>query len=271
MKRRYQVTPPTAAVPAPDDLLEQTVREGAQHMLEAALRAEVDNFGGRVRYQRAEEFRGYRNGYLPVRSIGVGRGAVTVRQPRVRDIPEGMEPFQSALLGKWERRSRTQARLLVRLYLEGLATGDFEPIFRALVGETAALSPSSIVRLKEEWADEFRLWRGRPIRERYVYLFANGVHLKAGLERENTAVLVVLVVRADGHKKLLAMQQGHRESASSWAEVLRDLKASGLAEAPLLAVADGALGFWAALREVYPETRHQRCWNHRALNLSRPS
>ena len=237
-------------------------------MLEAALRAEVDNFLGRVRYQRGEEFRGYRNGYLPERSIGVGMGAVTVRQPRVRDIPEGMEPFQSALLGKWERRSRTQARLLVRLYLEGLATGDFEPIFRALVGETAALSPSSIVRLKEEWADEFRLWRGRPIRERYVYLFADGVYLKAGLERENTAVLVVLGVREDGNKELLAMQQGYRESASSWAEVLRDLKARGLTEAPLLAVADGALGFWAALSEVYPETRHQRCWNHRSLNIA---
>ena len=237
-------------------------------MLQAALRAEVDSFLQRGRYQRAGEFRGYRNGHLPERSVGVGMGAVTVRQPRVSDVPAGVEPFQSELLGKWERRSRTQARLLVRLYLEGLSTGDFEPIFRALVGETAALSPSSIVRLKDEWADEFRLWRGRPIRERYVYLFADGVYLKAGLEKENTAVLVVLGVSADGRKELLAMEKGYRESASSWGEVLRDLKARGLTEAPLLAVADGGLGLWAALREVYPETRHQRCWNHRSLNVA---
>jgi transposase-like protein len=113
-------------------------------------------------------------------------GAVKVRQPRVSDVPEGVDAFQSELLGKWERRSRTQARLLVRLYLEGLSTGDFEPIFRALVGETAALSRSSIVRLKDEWADEFRPWRGRPIRERYMYLFADRVYLKARLEKENT-------------------------------------------------------------------------------------
>ncbi len=268
MSRRYQVLAPTAPVPAPDDLLEQMAREGAQRLLQAALRAEVDNFLQRGRYQRAGEFRGYRNGHLPERSVGVGMGAVTVRQPRVSDVPAGVEPFQSELLGKWERRSRTQARLLVRLYLEGLSTGDFEPIFRALVGETAALSPSSIVRLKDEWADEFRLWRGRPIRERYVYLFADGVYLKAGLEKENTAVLVVLGVSADGRKELLAMEKGYRESASSWGEVLRDLKARGLTEAPLLAVADGGLGLWAALREVYPETRHQRCWNHRSLNVA---
>jgi putative transposase len=268
MSRRYQVLAPTAPVPAPDDPLEQLAQEGVQRMLQAALRAEVDDFLGRVRYQRGGEFRGYRNGYLPEWSVGVGMGAVTVRQPRVSDVPVGVERFQSELLGKWERRSRTRARLLVRLYREGLSTGDFEPIFRALVGETAALSPSSIVRLKEEWADEFRLWRGRPIRECYVYLFADGVYLKAGLEQENTAVLVVLGVSADGRKELLAMQQGYRESATSWGEVLRDLKARGLTDEPLLAVADGGLGFWAALREVFPETRHQRCWNHRGLNVA---
>ena len=267
MSRRYQVLAPTAPVPAPDDPLEQLAREGVQRLLQAALRAEVDDFLGRGRYQRGGEFRGYRNGHLPERSVGVGMGAVKVRQPRVSDVPEGVEPFQSELLGKWERRSRTQARLLMRLYLEGLSTGDFEPIFRALVGETAALSPSSIVRLKDEWADEFRLWRGRPIRERYVYLFADGVYLKAGLEKEHTAVLVVLGVSADGRKELLAMEKGYRESASSWGEVLRDLKARGLTEAPLLAVGDGGLGFWAALGEIYPQTRHQRCWNHRRLNV----
>ncbi len=267
MSARYQVLPPSAPVPAPDDLIEQLVREGAQRMLHAALSAEVDEFLGRARYQRGSDFRGYRNGHLPARSVGVGMGAVEIRQPRVRDLPDGVEPFRSEVVGRWERRSRTQGRLLARLYLEGLATGDFEPVFRELVGATAALSPTSILRLKQEWDDEYRLWRGRPLTERYVYIFADGLYLKAGLEKEKTAMLIVIGVRADGHKELLAMEEGYRESTASWAQVLRGLRDRGLAEAPLVAVADGALGLWAALDDVYPTTRRQRCWNHRALNL----
>jgi transposase-like protein len=264
---RYQVLPPTAPVPAPDDAIEQLVRQGAQRLLQQALSAEIDEFLGRLRHQRAEEFRGYRNGHLPARTIGTGMGAVEVRQPRVSDVPAGAEPFRSEIVGRYERRSRTQARLLARLYLEGLATGDFEPVFRALVGETAALSASSILRLKQEWEDEYRLWRGRPITERYVYIFADGLYLKAGLEKEKTAVLVVLGVTADGRKELLAMEEGYRESTASWSEVLRGLRDRGLAEAPLVAVGDGALGLWAALDQVFPSTRHQRCWNHRSLNV----
>ena len=267
LSTRYQVMPPTAPVPAPDDAIEQLVRQGAQRLLQQALSAEIDEFLGRLRYQRAEEFRGYRNGYLPARTIGTGMGAIEVRQPRVSDVPDGAEPFRSDIVGRYERRSRTQARLLARLYLEGLATGDFEPVFRALVGETAALSPASILRLKQEWEDEYRLWRSHPITERYVYLFADGLYLKAGLEKEKTAVLVVLGVTADGRKELLAMEEGYRESTASWSEVLRGLRDRGLAEAPLLAVGDGALGFWAALDQVFPATRHQRCWNHRSLNV----
>jgi transposase-like protein len=236
-------------------------------MLHAALSAEVDEFLGRSRYQRGDDFRGYRNGHLPARTVGVGMGAVEIRQPRVRDLPDGVEPFRSEVVGRWERRSRTQGRLLARLYLEGLATGDFEPVFRELVGATAALSPASILRLKQEWEDEYRLWRGRPLTERYVYVFADGLYLKAGLEKEKTAMLIVIGVRADGHKELLAMEEGYRESTVSWAQVLRGLRDRGLAEAPLVAVADGALGLWAALDDVYPTTRRQRCWNHRALNL----
>jgi putative transposase len=153
---------------------------------------EVESFLGRARYGRDGEFRGYRKGHLPQRTIATGMGAVAVRQPRVSDIPEEMEPFRSEIVSRWERRSRTQARLLARLYLEGLSSGDFEPIFRALVGETAALSPASIPRLKQEWGDEYGLWRGRPLRERYVYIFADGIYLAAGLEKEKTAVLGVL-------------------------------------------------------------------------------
>ncbi len=198
MIKRYQVLPPTAPVPAPDDVLEMVVREGARKMLRDMLEAEVDDFLGRRRYQRTGEYRGYRNGHLPQRTIGVGMGAVEISLPRVSDVPPEVssDGFHSEIVSRYQRRSRTQARLLARLYLEGLASGDFEPVFRALVGE-----------------------------------------------------------------------QGYRESTASWSEVLRSLRERGLSEAPLLAIGDGALGLWAALDEIFPTTRHQRCWNHRVLNV----
>jgi len=265
----YQVLSPTAPVPAPDDVLEMIVREGARKMLQSALEKEVDDFLGRHRYERTDEHRGYRNGHLPKRTIGVGMGAVEVSLPRVSDVPKEVSPdgFQSEIVTSYQRRSRTQARLMVRLYLEGLSSGDFEPVFRALVGETAALSASSIVRLKEEWQQEYETWKKRPLRGRYVYLFADGLYLKAGGEQDKTAVLVVLGVDEQGHKELLAMEEGYRESTVAWAETLRSLKERGVKEAPLLAIGDGALGLWAALDEVFPTTRHQRCWNHRTLNV----
>jgi len=269
VSKPYQVLSPTAPVPAPDDVLETIVREGARKMLQSALEKEVDDFLGRHRYQRTDEQRGYRNGHLPKRTIGVGMGAVEVSLPRVSDVPKEVSPdgFQSEIVSSYQRRSRTQARLMVRLYLEGLSSGDFEPIFRALVGETAALSASSIVRLKEEWQQEYETWKKRPLRGRYVYLFADGLYLKAGGEQDKTAVLVVLGVDEQGHKELLALEEGYRESTVAWAETLRSLKVRGVKEAPLLAIGDGALGLWAALDEVFPTTRHQRCWNHRTLNV----
>jgi len=250
-------------------MLETLVRRGAQAMLQAVLEEEVDTFLGRLRYKRSGEHRGYRNGHLPERTIGVGMGSVEVRVPRVSDVPEEVseDGFHSEIVASYQRRSRTQARLLVRLYLEGLASGDFEPVFRALVGGTAALSANSILRLKGEWKQEYEAWRRRPLRSRYPYIYADGFYLKAGLEREKTAVLVVLGVDENGQKELLAMEEGYRESTASWADVLRSLKDRGLEESPLMAVGDGGLGLWAALEEVFPTTRHQRCWNHRALNI----
>jgi transposase-like protein len=139
-------------------------------------------------------------------------------------------------------------------------------VFRALVGSAAALSPNSILRLKQEWAQEYQLWRARPLTERYAYLFADGIYLKAGLEHEKKILLVVIGVRADGRKELLAIEEGYRKSRESWAQVLRSLRERRMTEPPLLAVGDGGLGLWAALDEVFPETCHQRCWNHRTLN-----
>lgn len=243
------------------------MRAGAQTMLQSMLEVEVDDFLGRLRYERRGAFNGYRNGHQPARTVGTGMGAVDVRLPRVSDVPAGAEPFESEIIDKYQRRSATQQRLLARLYLEGLSSGDFEPVFRALVGETAALSPTSILRMKEAWEMEYRAWQTRGLGKRYVYLYADGVSLKAGLEREKTALLVVIGVTTDGTKELLAMDQGYRESTESWLAVLRSLRDRGMIDAPLVGVADGGLGFWAALSEVFPDARHQRCWNHRRLNV----
>lgn len=251
------------------DALEACVQEGARQMLAAVLEEEVAGFLKRHRYQRSQQFRGYRNGYHEPREITVGLGPIEIRVPRVAKVPAEVAPggFQSQIVKRYERASETTKRLFARLYLEGLATGDFEPVFRELVGETTALSPNAIVRLKERWEKEYEVWRRRPLWEhRYAYTWEDGVYLGAGLEKEKTALLCVVGAREDGEKELLGMEPGYRESKESWAEMLRDLRNRGL-EAPLVAVGDGALGLWAALDEVYPTTEHQRCWNHRTLNV----
>lgn len=246
--------------------LEAVAREGARRMLQRALEVEVDIALGRVRYAPGGRETGYRNGYGRPREIGIGTWSVEVRPPRVSDLPPGVEPFSSALLPKRRYLSQETQRLFARLYLEGLSSGDFEPAFRELLGEKAPLSASTIIRLKAAWAADYAAWRTRPITARYGYVYADGLYLGAGLEPEHSCLLVIVGVREDGAKELLAMELGYRESTGSWAGVLRDLRDRGLS-APLLAIGDGALGLWAALDEVYPETRRQRCWNHRGLNL----
>jgi len=251
------------------DALEDLVQEGARRMLAAALEEEVNAFLGRQRYERGKAFRGYRNGYHPPREVTVGLGLVPVKVPRVAKVPSEVaaQGFQSQVVRRYQRASQTTQRLFARLYLEGLATGDFEPVFRELVGETTALSANAVVRLKERWGEEYEAWRRRPLWEhQYAYIWGDGIYLGAGMEREKTALLCVLGAREDGEKELIAMEPGYRESTESWGGVLRDLRSRGL-QAPLLAMGDGALGLWAALDEVFPTTEHQRCWNHRALNV----
>ena len=251
-----------------EDTLETIAREGARRMLAAALEEEMNGFLGRGRYERGDEFRGYRNGYHRSRELTVGVSAVEVKVPRVRDVPAEVSAggFESKIVRRYERTSRQTQDLFRKLYLEGLSTGDFKPVFRELVGETAALSPNAIVRLKQRWESEYRSWRSRRLDEhRYAYIWADGVYLRAGVDREKTALLCVVGAREDGVKELLGMELGYRESTESWSGVLRSLRDLGMS-APLLAVGDGALGLWAALDAVYPTTGHQRCWNHRALN-----
>ena len=251
------------------DALETYVREGARQMLATVLEEEVSAFLARHRYGRSRQFRGYRNGYQPVRELTVGLGPVEVRVPRVARVPAEIAPqgFHSRVVQRYQRASQATQRLFARLDLEGLATGDFEPVFRELVGETTALSANTVVRLKEHWGQEYQDWRQHPLNtHRYAYIWADRIYLAAGTEKEKTALLCILGAREDGEKELLAMESGYRESTESWAEVLRDLRDRGLAP-PLLAVGDGALGLWAALDQVFPTTEHQRCWNHRVLNV----
>ena len=267
--RRYQtphaLAPEAGAVIT--DTLEAVAREGARRMLEQALRAEVYEHLGRAHYERGPAHTGYRNGYARPREIGIGTWSVGVRAPRVSDIPPDAPPFESAILPRRRYLSASTQRLFARLYLEGLSSGDFEPAFRELLGERAPLSASTIIRLKDAWAADYERWRARPISGRYAYIWADGIYLGAGLEAEHSCLLVIIGARADGTKELLALELGYRESTESWATVLRSLRERGLA-APLVAVGDGGLGLWAALRTVYPSTRHQRCWNHRAMNLA---
>lgn len=249
------------------DYLEELARMGARAMLEMALEEEVTVFLGRDWHERNEEFRGYRNGYGKPRKIAVGCGSVEIRVPRVSDIPNNEKSFESEIVKKYQRTSITFRKLLIQLYLEGLSSGDFEPVFRHILGETAPLSSSSIIRLKEEWQHEYLLWRKRDLsQDFYAYIWADGVYMKAGLEKEKTAMLCILGAKENGEKELLAIKEGYRESKDSWSDVLRDLRNRGM-NYPLLTIADGNLGIWAALADVYPESRQQRCWNHKMINV----
>jgi len=258
-----------------DDPLTEIARDGARRMLAAALRAEADAFVA----QYAEEMlpdgrqRVVRHGYGPERSIQTGIGALDVRRPKVRDraaAPDGDKVrFTSGILPKWARRSRSLDALLPVLYLRGISTGDFQEALAALLGADAPnLSPGVISRLTGEWQHEYDRWQRRDLSaRRYVYIWADGVYLQARMEPQAECMLVILGATPEGKKEIVGFQVGIRESAQSWRELLVDIKARGLAVPPEVAVGDGAMGFWKALDEVFPGTRHQRCWVHKIANV----
>jgi transposase-like protein len=207
---------------------------------------------------------GYRNGYGKPRQLATTFGTVTVRRPRVRGLEER---FESAVLPLFAWRTKEIGELLPELYLHGLAEGDFDKALRGLLGDAAPLSGSSIARLNAKWQVEYEAWKQRRLDDLdVVYVWVDGVYVKAGLEKEKAALLVVVAALRDGSKVVLAIESGYRESTESWLKVLRDLKARGM-NAPRLAVGDGALGFWGALAAVYPSTAEQRCWSHRICNV----
>jgi transposase-like protein len=255
--------------------LDDLAREGARRMIAAALEAEVDEYVASRIDEVAEDGKRLvvRNGRARERGLTVGSGTVRVRAPRVNDKrvdEEGQrEKFSSRILPAYARRSPKVTEVLPILYLRGLSTGDFRPALRDLLGEDASgLSASSIQRLTEQWQADHAAFRGRSLRfHRYAYLFIDGVHMSVRLgEDDRLCLLVVMGVRDDGAKELLAVEDGYRESTDSWAAVLRDLRDRGLTT-PRLVTGDGALGAWAALRDVFPDAREQRCWVHKTANV----
>ena len=258
------------------DQLTEVLRRGARCLLAQAVEAEVADFlGGHGELKTGDgRQRVVRHGHLPEREVLTGIGPVALRQPRVRDRAAAADDpgrirFSSMILPPYMRRSKSIETLLPILYLKGISTGDFSEALAALLGKDApGLSASAIGRLKEGWQDDHATWARRDLSaRRYVYIWADGIHLQARLEEEAQCILVIIGATPEGTKELIGFTDGTRESAHDWRVLLLDLKRRGLTIAPELAVADGALGFWKALGEVWPKTREQRCWVHKTANV----
>jgi transposase-like protein len=263
-----------AAAPSGSSLIDELVREGAQRMLAEALQAEVDAYCARFADERDENGRRLvvRNGYHDPREVTTCAGAVAVHAPRVNDKridPETGEPqrFSSAILPPWARKTPQIEAVLPLLYLHGLSSGDFVPALGQFLGSTTGLSSSTITKMTQTWQAEQKAFAQRDLSSvDYVYVWADGIHVNVRLEEAKLCLLVLIGVRADGRKELIALTDGYREATESWADLLRDAKRRGM-RAPVLAIGDGALGFWGALREVFPDTREQRCWFHKIANV----
>jgi putative transposase len=245
--------------------LQDWIREQVQGLIQQALEDEVTEILGRLKSERIPDANGpYRNGFGRPRRLTTTVGTIELQRPRVRGMQERLE---SRILPWFKRKLLVVDQMIPELYLHGLSEGDFDLALGAVLGDKAPLSPKSVARLKERWQGEFEAWRKRSLEEFQVaYLWVDGVYVKAGLEKDKAALLVAVAVLVDGRKIVLAVQPGHRESQSSWGELLRDLKVRGL-DSPCLVVGDGHLGIWTALREIYPEADEQRCWNHRIVNV----
>jgi transposase-like protein len=258
----------------PASALDEICREGARRMLAAALEIEADNYIAELVGELDEQ--GHRlvtrNGHARPRTITTAAGPVRIDAPRVNDRrldPDtgDKEQFRSSIVPPWARKSPKVAEVLPLLYLHGLSTGDFAPALREFFGSGAGLSPSVITRLTTQWQAEHRAFMERDLADRdYVYCWVDGVHFNVRLNEDRLCCLVIVGVRLDGTKELVAIADGYRESTESWADLLRDLRRRGM-RAPMIAIGDGALGFWAALRDVWPETAEQRCWVHKVANV----
>ena len=258
------------------DQLSEILRNGARALRTQAVESEVAEFLAKHSDLKTEDGlkRVVRHGHLPEREVMTGIGPVAVRQPRVRDREAraddpGRIRFTPAILPPYARRSKSLEVLIPILYLKGISTGDCEEALAARLGKDApGLSASTIARLKEGWIEEHERWKKRDLSaSRYVYVWADGIHLQARLEDDKQCILVIIGATSEGKKELVGFTDGVRESAQDWRELLLELKRRGLAIAPEMAVADGALGFWKAIGEIWPTTREQRCWVHKTANV----
>jgi len=249
------------------DNLEEWVRRKVQEFIQSLLEAEITELLGRhksERRQAVDSLPVYRNGHGKARHLTLGCGTVSVYRPRVRGLEQR---FESRVLPMFARRTAEINKLIPQLYLHGLALGDFDLALRGLLGEAAPVSASTVARLKDGWQAEWEAWRKRPLDGLEVlFMWVDGVYVKAGLEKQKAALLVIVGGLADGRKVILAVEPGYRESTESWSGVLRDLKERGL-NCPRLVTGDGNLGIWGALANVYPDASEQRCWNHKIVNV----
>jgi len=247
--------------------LEEWVRRKVQEFIQSLLEEEITELLGRQKSERRQAVDSlpvYRNGHGKARRLTLGCGTVTVYRPRVRGLEQR---FESRVLPMFARRTAEINKLIPQLYLHGLALGDFDLALRGLLGKKAPVSASTVARLKEGWQGEWEEWKKRPLDGLEVlFMWVDGVYVKAGLEKEKAALLVIVGGLLDGRKVILAVEPGYRESTESWSGVLRDLKERGL-NCPRLVVGDGNLGIWGALSNVYPDASEQRCWNHKIINV----
>ena len=252
------------------DPLHALLRAGARELIARAVEAELTGFLEGLAEQRLEDGRRavVRNGYLPERTVQTGIGDVEVRVPKVRDRCGGGACLRSSLLPPYLKRSRSVEELIPWLYLKGVSTGDYQEALAALLGEGAkGLSANTVSRLKQHWIEEHRTWCQRELSDRrWVYWWVDGVYSNVRMD-DRICLLVIIGVTEHGHKELIAVEDGHRESEASWYELLVGLRERGLTQGPKLAVGDGALGFWKALAKLYPQTVHQRCWVHKTANV----
>lgn len=266
-------TASTIRLPGSQDSLGEILRRGAQQLLAQAIEAEVAEWIDEHQHLKDERGRRQvvRNGYLPERKLVTPVGELAVQQPRVHDRrPEDQrEKFSSKLLPPYLRKTKSIEELIPYLYLKGISTGDFQEALSAILGpECPGLSATTITRLKSVWEQEYNDWSKRSLKDKeYVYVWADGIHSNIRLEEDRQCILVLMGATKDGKKELIAMIDGHRESAQSWKELLLDVKRRGLTIEPKLAIGDGALGFWKAIAEVFPATKEQRCWVHKTANV----
>lgn len=254
-----------------EDSLTDLLRTGAKRLIQEAVELELDAL--LASYKNVTDLSGrqsvVRNGYLPEREILTGMGPVTVKIPKVRDRSGSGIKFNSSMVPPYIRKAKSLEAALPWLYLKGISTGDMQEALSVLVGEDAkGLSPSVVSRLKAQWTEAYQRWNQRDLSgEQYVYVWADGIYSTLRGEDDRLCLLVLIGVNVRGEKKLLALSDGYRESKASWLAILQDLEARGLATPPKLAIGDGSLGFWAAIAEAWPETKCQRCWVHKTMNV----